>query len=220
MFIFLFRNEWSDEGIGSGGLNVVKVEGSRPLLQCSVERDEPALVGEAHAVTFIWTNTDTAPLSRCMLTFFLSTTNPHLVRLSPDPGALESVAGVPNPSATATGGGGLSHSVEVDKLGPGASTRTTLYLRVLGETEVRLISKAKYVDSVGQGVSTDHFTQIVVVPPFSLTTSLRDSQGEVSSALTPLQPFVLLHQIANVSGYPLILGSLRFQESPVSRHSF
>lgn len=191
------RTLWCDD---FSSLNVLKIDGARPMLQCHVTSQEAALVGEAQKVTFHWTNTDTTPASRAVFTFFLSTSNPQLVRLSPDP---------------SFSSGGLSHSVEVDKLDASTTYDCSIYLRVSGECELRLISKAKYMDGAGQPMGTDHFVPINVICPFSLSSKMTDTQGG-ETALNLFQPFILLHQIVNVTPTEIEISNIEFKVSTVS----
>lgn len=136
-----------------------------------------------------------------------------VVRLSPDPALLLL-------NADDSGGGSLSYSIELDTLAPSATQETTLYLRVLGETEVRLISKVKYVDSFAQTVTADFFTVVGVVAPFGVSSTVRDRQGEIipDAALGLNQPFLLLHEITNVTKTTeLRIANIRFKEGSVSR---
>lgn len=96
-------------------------------------------------------------------------------------------------------GGGLSHTVECDELGGGAVYDCTLYLRVNGEMELKLISKVKYLDSFNQPVGTDHFVPISVISPFSITTSIQDMQGETLTHPSYFQPFICSHTITNIT---------------------
>lgn len=105
-------------------------------------------------------------------------------------------------------GGGLSHSVELDSLQPNATHETELFLRVNGETELRLISKVKYIDKNGQPIGSDCITPVTVIAPFALTTNLTDTHGASLASIDLLQPFVLNHRITNVSSTSIVLSSV------------
>jgi hypothetical protein len=129
-----------------------------------------------------------------------------VVRLSPDAKLL----------SEAGHGGGLSHSVELETLAPGATHETVLFLRVNGESELRFIAKAKYIDSVGQPVGTDCVTPVTVITPFALSTNIADTQGEPLASLSPFQIFILTHKLTNVSSTSLKLNSVRFKVANVN----
>lgn len=121
-----------------------------------------------------------------------------MVRLSPDP-SLES-------------GGGLSHSVELESLEEGGEVSRTLYIRATAPTDLRLISKAKWIENSNGGFvgGSDSVVSLAVTTPFGLSTHIRDTGGEALPSLAPLQPFVLNHTLTNLSPMPLHLHSITF----------